>query len=286
MTGPIVVGVDGSPSALEAVSWAGAEAVLREAPLRIAYAALRWNADMPFIPQPPSWDENARAAALRMLRQAAGHARAGCSRLEVTTEILDGGAGDALVAAAREARLLVVGNRGRGGFAELLLGSVSRAVISRAPCPVAVVRRSDTGGRGDIVVGVTGGPDQEPVLEFAFREAGLRGVSLRALHAWRHPSRTIPWDERPLVYDVEEVGREEERLVAAALAGWRERFPDVRVTWRVVHEHPARALAAASAETDLVIIGAHTGPGGLPGLGATAHAVVHHARAPVVVVRR
>lgn len=279
------MGVDGSTPSLQAAGWAGREAELRGAPLRIVYVTLRWPYYVPLVPQPASWGAEAEAAARTVLDQATIRARAGRPHLAVSAEIVDGAAAEALVAAAEGAQLIVVGNRGRGGFAELLLGSVSRYLTARAPCPVAVVRQTEEDGRGEIAVGVTGHPDQDPVLEFAFREAQLRHAALRAVHAWTHPAPTGPGDIQPFVYDVDSVGAEEARLLAESIAGRRENFPDVTLTERVVQEHPAKALIEASAETDLVIIGAHTGMGARLGLGATAHAVLHHARAPVIVVR-
>ncbi|MFF5210106.1 universal stress protein [Streptosporangium sp. NPDC000396] len=285
MARPIVVGVDGSTPSVHAASWAGQEAALRGAPLRLVHAALRWAHDVPLAPQPLSWGAGAEAAAQEMLHQAAVHAQAGRPHLEVATEIVDGGAPEALVIAAEGAQLLVVGNRGRGGFAELLLGSVSRYVTARASCPVAVVRQPHAGERGEIVVGVIGQPGEEPVLDFAFREAALRRATLRAVHAWRHPATRAPGDIQPLVYDVKGVGEEEAHLLAEVLAGWREKFPDVTLIEHVVHEHAAKALIEASADADLVVIGAHGGARAPLGLGAIAHAVLHHSHVPVITVR-
>ncbi|MEO3873844.1 universal stress protein [Nonomuraea sp. B12E4] len=284
MAMPIVVGVDGSAPSLLAASWAGQEAAIRDAPLHIVHAAVHWSHSVPLVPQPPTWGSGAEAAAREMLHQAAIHAGAGRPRLSITTEIVDGGASETLVNAAEEAQLIVVGHRGRGGFAELLLGSVSRYVVARSPCPVAVIRQPHAGDRGEIVVGVTGRAGQEPLLDFAFREAASRSAALRAVHAWVHPAVREPGDMQPLLYDVEGVGEEESLLLAEAIAGWRERFPDVTLIQQVVHEHPAKALINASTNTDLVVVGAHTGARSLLGLGSTAHAVLHHSRAPVVVV--
>ncbi|MEU8246478.1 universal stress protein [Nonomuraea sp. NPDC048916] len=283
MTMPVVVGVDGSAPSLLAASWAGREAAVRDAPLHIVHAAVHWAYSVPLVPQPPAWGSDAEAAAREILRQAAVHAQAGRPHLAVTTEIVDGGAPEALVHAAEGAQLIVVGQRGRGGWAELLLGSVSRYVATRASCPVAVIRQPHTGERAEIVVGVTGRPGQEPLLDFAFREAALRSAVLRAVHAWVYPTAQGPGDMQPLVYDVEAVGEEEALLLAEAIAGWREKFPDVTLIQHVVHEHPAKALIDASTDTDLVVIGAHSGARALLGLGGTAHAVLHHSRAPVIV---
>ncbi|WP_432872981.1 universal stress protein [Microbispora rosea] len=285
MAEPIVVGVDGSTPSLQAAGWAAREAELRGAPLHIVYVTLRWPYYVPLVPQPARWGAEAEAAARAVIDRATVHARAGRPHLTVSAEIVDGGAEEALVAAARGAQLLVVGSRGRGGFAKLLLGSVSRYLTARAPCPVAVVRQPGAGDRGEIAVGVTGHPDQEPVLDFAFHEAALRHARLRAVHAWTHPVATGPGDMQPLVYDVDGIQAEEARLLAESVAGRREIFPDVTLTERVVREHPAKALIDASMETDLVVIGAHTGMSSWAGLGATAHAVLHHACAPVIVVR-
>ncbi|GLW98492.1 universal stress protein [Microtetraspora sp. NBRC 16547] len=285
MRDPIVVGVDGSQVSLEAAEWAGREAALRGAPVRIVHVTPQWAYHVPLAPQPSRWSPERAEAVEELLQRAANQVRAGHPDVRVTTEILDGGAGETLVANAEGAQLLVVGNRGRGGFAELLLGSVSRYVASRAPCPVVIVREPHEQRRGEIVAGITGLADQDAVLEFAFREAELRGAVLRVLHAWTHPTSTGPGDMLPIVYDVEAVGQEEETLLAEAVAGWRESRPDVRLVQQVVREHPAKALIEASAKHDLTIVGAHGGGRSLLGLGFVAHAVVHHARGPVAVVR-
>ncbi|MEU8108739.1 universal stress protein [Nonomuraea muscovyensis] len=286
MTEPIVVGFDGSAPSLHAVSWAGQEAVIRGAPLHMVHATERWTPDALLVPEPAGWEVEAEAAAREQLEQAANQVRAGRPGVPVTTVVVSSGAAEALLQTAEGAQLLVVGNRGRGGFAELLLGSVSRHVATRAPCPVAVVRQPQAGDFRVIVVGVTGLPGQEALLDFAFREAALRGATLRAVHAWTHPGTVTPWTVDPAVYDIEAVGQDEALLLSQILAGWREKYPDVDLVQHVVHAHPAKALAKASAEADLVVVGAsHGAARALLGLGGTAHAVLHHTRAPVVVVR-
>ncbi|GAA3507619.1 nucleotide-binding universal stress UspA family protein [Streptosporangium album] len=282
MTEPIVVGVDGSASSLQAVAWAAQEAVLRNAPLRIVHAALRWAYDVPLVPQPAHWGPAAEATSQELLRQAAEQAHADTPMVMVTTEIVDGAAAEAIAAAAETAQLIVVGSRGLGGFAGLLLGSVSRDLAARSPCPVVVVNWPRTGHGTEIVVGVTGHPDQGPVLEFAFGEAALRGLPLRAVHAWTHPAVRAPGDMQPLVLDIESVGQEEARLLAESISGWREKFPDVPLIEHVAHEHPAKALIDASEAAELVVVGA---PGWARIFGSTVHALLHHAHAPVVVVR-
>ncbi|WP_326822838.1 universal stress protein [Streptosporangium sp. NBC_01756] len=281
MADPIVVGVDGSASSLRAVAWAAREARLRGAPLRIVHVALRWAYDVPLVPQPENWGPEREAAAQELLRQAAKRARADAPAVTVTTEILDGAAAEAIAATAESAQLIVVGSRGRGGFAGLLLGSVSGALAARSPCPVVIVGRPQAGHGAEIVVGVTGHPDQDPVVRFAFEEAVLRRLPLRAVHAWTHPAVRGPGDMQPLVYDVEGIGQEEARLLAESLAGWRERFPDVTLAEHVKHEHPSKALSNASVSAALVVVGA---PGRASFFGSTIHFLLHHTQAPVAVI--
>ncbi|GAA3191941.1 universal stress protein [Nonomuraea roseoviolacea] len=290
MTEPIVVGFDGSQSSQQALAWAEQEAAVRDAPLRVLHAMARWSPDVLLVPEPSGWEIEADKAAREQLTQVAAEIRSRRPRLEVTTDVVGDRPGDALVHASEAAQLVVVGNRGRGGFAELLLGSVSRHVATRAPRPVAVVREKPAGEPiaryGVVVVGVSGLAGEDGVLEYAFREAVLRGSVLRAVHAWTHPGTVEPWTVEPVVFDTEATGRDEAQRLAGFLVRTAERFPDVELSAQVVRGHPGKALAAASAEADVVIVGAaHGATGALLGLGGTAHAILHHARAPVIVVR-
>ena len=147
-TGPIVVGVDGSSAGAQAVNFAFAEAALRGVDLVALHAWTTWNA-----PMPPPQDEalpyaNPREALAsqegRLLSEAlAGHQES-YPGVSVKRELVHGGTREILIEASRTAQLLVVGARGRGGFAGLLLGSVSQAMLHHAHCPVAVVRSPDT----------------------------------------------------------------------------------------------------------------------------------------------
>lgn len=174
----IVVGVDGSPASKAALGFALEEARLRQAGLTVVHVyrsspqAEAWHSDASevgvYVPlgygrtQPSPPDEASRRAAMRRreedyrreqsrIEAEAGHARAlidamlgefaGAAAVEVTPRaIADAHAAEALVDAAADAQLLVVGSRGRGGFAGLLLGSVSQQCVTHARCPVVVVR--------------------------------------------------------------------------------------------------------------------------------------------------
>ena len=139
MTSPIVaVGVDSSQTALDACRWAAREAALRHATLRIVHA---WS--YPYIAAPLAAsvvsDEEMQAAAREVAEEAAAEVRSSNPELEIEIETAAGPATAVLVAASKEADLLVVGSRGLGGFAELALGSVSHYCVHHAHCPVVVV---------------------------------------------------------------------------------------------------------------------------------------------------
>jgi nucleotide-binding universal stress UspA family protein len=145
----IVVGVDGSPGGLEALRWALMEASLRGAALRVVHAWMVPLIDA--LPEPwaigsrplgPSDDEvheHLEAAARSVLDASLAEASSMAPGLEIHGELVEARPAAALLAAAEDADLLVVGSRGRGGFAALLLGSVSAQCVHHAPCPVVVV---------------------------------------------------------------------------------------------------------------------------------------------------
>lgn len=140
--GRIVVGFDGSEHAKQALDWAIGEAVLRQAQLDVVFA---WQA--PVVVSPiglpgPALDlTEFEKEAEQLLDHEVDAAleRAAQRPLEVRRLTIPGGAAHALLELAKDADLLVVGGRGHGGFAALLLGSVSQQVVHHAPCPVAVI---------------------------------------------------------------------------------------------------------------------------------------------------
>ncbi|RNL73685.1 universal stress protein [Streptomyces sp. I6] len=145
--GHIVLGVDGSTAGEEAVDFAFAEAELRKAPLVALHAWTTWNAPVP-APEDPSMPyANPRGALAGEEERLLSEALAGCQErypgVVVEHRAVHGATRTALIEASRSAQLVVTGARGRGGFAGLLLGSVSQALLHHAHCPVAVVRGAD-----------------------------------------------------------------------------------------------------------------------------------------------
>ncbi len=204
----------------------------------------------------------------------------------MTAEVVDGSASSVLLAEARDAALVVLGNRGLGGFAGLLLGSVAVQVSAHADGPVLVVR-GESRADGPVVVGVDGSELSQEAVRFAFEEAAWRGTELVAVHAWLYPTPVGPGDILPLVYDLDAFRDEEERVLAEAVAGWSERYPEVPVRRRLVRGSPGRALVEESRTAQLVVVGAR-GRGALGGLllGSVSHAVLHHAHCPLAIVRK
>ncbi|GAB2484179.1 universal stress protein [Nocardiopsis aegyptia] len=150
-TGRVLVGVDGSETARTAAEWAFATAEVRGAALRAV--TVRGRARWRFgALEEPSWtrsdEENrteeaaAEEEARRTLAEAIGPARTRRPGVRVEEVVRSGHPVEVLCASAEDCDLMVVGSHGRGGFAGMLLGSVSRNVISHSPCPVAVVRAS------------------------------------------------------------------------------------------------------------------------------------------------
>jgi nucleotide-binding universal stress UspA family protein len=286
---PIVVGVDGSEESRHALDWAADEAVRRDVPLRIVHGWMWMPYGVAGVPM-VSEDRHQLAVAEDMLDEAGARVRERAPQLEFTTKLDHRVAAPLLIDESKQAQLVVVGSRGHGGFVGLLLGSVSLVVAAQALCPVVVVRKlpdraGEPGGRPEILLGVDGRKPSPGALEFAFDEATRRRVRLRALHAWTHPLPRGIGAALPLVWDPREVAHEEAQVLGQALTGWTEKYPTVEVVEQVSPDQAGKALVAASAEADLLVVGAHRRHGviGLA-LGPVNHAVLHHARCPVAIV--
>jgi nucleotide-binding universal stress UspA family protein len=135
--GLIVVGVDGSENSRQALRWALEEARLRQARVRVVHAWWMYPMLADEMEEPHLTDD-ASGAVQKFVAETLGEQ----DDVEVEAVAVQGQqASAALVDAAKDAELLVVGSRGAGGFSSLLLGSVSQQCAQHAPCPVAIVRR-------------------------------------------------------------------------------------------------------------------------------------------------
>lgn len=283
----IVVGVDGSTQAAEAVAWADREAQLRQASLTavLAWGLLSQYSTDPAAKFDPEYNEHkARQALDAYLEQALEPARAAAVERRPVCDLPV----RALLDEADDAELLVVSSRGRGGFAGLLLGSVSSHLLSHASGPLAIVRPVDRSGRRDgderIVVGSDGSPAAESALRWAAEEARLRGATLVIVHAWHLPYATgYPFADMT----IDPTGMESDaRLVLDAAATVVAGLGLTAPVETVLHLGDAAAGVLDTARSaDLIVTGSR-GLGGFKGmlLGSVTHHLAHHAPCPLVIV--
>ncbi len=295
---PIVVGADGSEQSSRAVEWAAREAVRRKAPLRIVSVSVMPSRMRPQDATPATVADILHKISARTLAAALARAREVAPGLLVDADLVTGAPAPALTASASGASMLVVGARGAGGFSAMVLGSVSRYVAQHAPCPVVVAHEDSVAVHREVVVGVGDPAEAADSLGFAFEEASMRGALLMAVHALaRHPVPAPLGDEDlklaswvPGVPSADEARELPDEAAAAAelaqaLAGWQDKYPEVRVSQDIVRGHPGRVLASYSARADLVVIGRHGGHGsGVAGVGSIQHPVLNHAHGPIAIV--
>ncbi|MFC0506213.1 universal stress protein [Micromonospora costi] len=281
MNRPVVVGVDGSPASLAAADEAAREAVLRDRPLHLVHGYLHpLGYGVPINPYDlgvPAPTEAART----MLDHTAGDLVDRWPGLRVEVRQVRGGPGATLVEESHRAELVVVGSRGLGGFAGLLLGSVSTQVAAHARCPVLVVRPADQPVRtdGPVVVGVDGSEAAELAVGYGADEAVRRRGELVLVHV---APEEIGRGEASVIVPP---GDDPDALLGTAVAAARGSRPGLTVTGRAIRAaSPAPALIEASGEAALVVVGTR-GRGGFTGmlLGSVSQALVQHARCPVLV---
>ncbi len=282
---PVVVGVDGSDSALEAVRWAATEADRRGAPLRLV-TAFSWKSDRGH----PGLAEHYREELLERARQhllvdAVTAAERAVPGLAISSEVIVGFPIGTLFDESGRARLLVLGSRGLGGVTGLLVGSVAVALSAHAACPVVVVRGDDQDpfSPRPVVVGVDSSTSSEAALGFAFEAAAARKVPLVAVHAWVDKALD---PQLVAVTGWVAVDDDHRAILLARIGSWVEKYPDVPVVRRLVQDGAAQALVEQSRNAQLVVVGAR-GRGNLAGLvlGSVSHAALHRSHCPVAVVR-
>jgi nucleotide-binding universal stress UspA family protein len=276
-TMPIVACVDGSEESLRAAEWAAREAQRRRAPLRLVSAAAMPPRMRAHGGIPQTVADELTGESVRALSAAVSRAEEVSSRLLIDASVLTGPPAVTVTASGSGALMLVVGARGAGGFAAMLLGSVSRYAAMHATCPVIVVREETGAVHREIVVGIRDPLDTSASLGFAFDEADARGAALVAVHSWHW----LPAAARQPA-DSWRLAAEAETNLAEALAPWRDKYPGVTVRCDVVHDHPGHVLASYTGRADLVVIGGQRDGG----VGGIQHALLNHAHGPVAIVPR
>ncbi|GAB4050764.1 universal stress protein [Catellatospora paridis] len=279
----VAVGVDGSAAALAAVLEATREAAWRGCGLRIVHAFIWPLMHVETRASEAVPEGGLRHDAERILAEATAAAKAANGRVEVTADLVTGGPAGVLLAAARAARLLVLGDRGLGGFTGLLLGSVAVEVTAHCTTPVLVVRGE--GRPGPIVLGVDDSPGSAAAVREAFTEARQRDAELLAVRVWYDAATTLSYSV-PALYDADAARSAEQHELDAALDAEQKRHPNVRVHTQLVTGRAGRELVRLSEQAQLMVVGAR-GRGGFTGLllGSVSQQLLHHAACPVLVVR-
>ncbi|MGX1372661.1 nucleotide-binding universal stress UspA family protein [Streptomyces canus] len=282
----ITVGLDGSPESLAAARWAADEAESRGLTLRLLHA---W----PLLaPQPAHGtaevDQNYWSK--RLVHTAQKELQARHPGLTVLGNLVPEDAQEALIKAASESEMLVLGSRGMETVESYFMGDISMPVVARAERPVVLVRAEPTAEgppsatAAPVVVALQLHDSAEELLDFAFHTAAARGVPLLAVHGRSVPlhART-PWGADHEV--AEEMTREAHKELRGALRPWHEKYPQVEVADSVRLASPAKAVVQASEGAALLVVGRHAHRHGVtPHLSHVAHAALHHARCPVAVV--
>ncbi|MEU4112346.1 MULTISPECIES: universal stress protein [unclassified Streptomyces] len=289
---PVIAAVDGSEDSLRALDWALQAARRRVAPLRVMhvrqYAA--WGEADIIVADPP--DESGDPVLDEVRARLAD--RADLPTVEYVA--VEGVPGAVLPELGADAQLLVLGSRGRGGFASLLLGSNSLAAARDASCPVVVVPRPGREVHAEpperpgprVVVGLHVDSPDDGVLGFAFAEAALLGARLQVIAAYPWPVQTWSAPGQLVPPPIDQIAVESETRVLAEgfLDPLRAQFPDVEAEAEALPGDAAGHLVALSAGADLVVVGRHRRRLLVPArmLGSVTQAVLLHAASPVAVI--
>lgn len=280
MNRTIVIGYDGSTGAGTALEWGLKLARRRQAPVRIVHA---FEPSMYAISLSGGY-----AAGVADLRTATesevvavgDRARALYPDLEVSGVLEVDNPGRLLVEMSQHADTIVL------GFHTKLTGSTTMYVASHAWCTVVAVPPGHVSAGSGVVVGLDGSDQSEAALAYAFQQASELRQPLVAVHAWFDPvTVSVLGAAMPLVYDPVGYSHDQEILLAESLAGWSEKYPDVPVKRRVMHDHAVTALVDAAAGAHLIVVGCR-GRGAVASilLGSVSRGVLHLANTPVAVV--
>ena len=287
----VVVGYDRTLPGERALGVATREASRRGGSLAVL-TAYHWLT--PPEPDAPAFAEagaDVESAARKSAEQIAEHGADRVRELRpdvpVEAHAVAGYAGKVLAEAGHGADLLVVGNRGGGGFEGLMLGSTSMRTLAEACCPVIVVRGDAQDAHDRVVAAVDIDDPCDDVLDFAFAEASYRGAGLTVIHVWDEPWILAYGQQDPgIADDIAAIEREREDRLAALIRAARQRHPGTPAFHQVATGPAATILVEASQRADLLVTGARRHGEGRHGmrLGPVTQILLHHAECPVAVV--
>ena len=265
----VLVGIDGSEQALAAVRAAAADAARRDVRLHIIHAFIWSSLHVNVGPVAPDLPGTGlRHQAEDLLAEAAVEAAKTAPQISVSTHLIDGAATPVLLEESDPATLLVLGDRGLGGFSGLIIGSVAVHAAAHARSPILVVRGAEPAA-GPVVVGVDGSEQSRLAIGFAFEESAQRGAELIALHV----SKDL---------DAQGAGQ----TLTKALSGWHQKYPAVVVKPELVRGDPRHELVERSKSAQLMVLGA-SGRDTFKGLllGSVSQNLLYHSNCPIAVIR-
>jgi len=277
----IVVGVDTSDNAARAAVWAVREAADRGLALHLVYAL-----DLPgtagMVLEPPEYGRKQHQAGAALLAAITGKVRELRPNVVVTSEVSELSPARTLVALSQDAELVVTGTRGHGGFAGMLLGSVSMKLAAHSHCPVIVVRGEQPNDPLDeIVLGVESGEHEAPI-RFAFEAAVAHGAALRVVRAWNPANLDRDLYLAGVLADRNRAFADD---VADLLKGVREDYPGIQVAISIVRGNAVPALINEASGARMLVVGARRAQGPLSvGAGYVVQGLLAHSGTPVAVV--
>ncbi|WP_405686933.1 universal stress protein [Streptomyces sp. NBC_00057] len=285
---PVVVGVDGSQGSLRALDWAAAEAARSGLPLRVVHASL-WERYEGIRPASDTERPTEQVLAEHLVAAAQERAQRLGPEVRAVASVQPEDPVAALVRESHEAALVVLGSRGRGRIAGMLLGSVSLSLAGRSHCPVVVVQATAPGippKSGRVVVGIGDAAGPSAAAAFALAQAASRHGELIAVRAWRRPAHEAM--THPLLSGSQASAHHqqaEEHLEEVLAVLDRTGSSDVTIHRSVVQGPTHQELIEAAAGAELLVVGARR-TGGWHGfhLGPVNHAMLHYAPCPVAVV--
>ena len=279
----LLVGHDGSAAAMRGLEWAAIEAEARGLGLTVLQS---WT---DAVAGGPGWIDqlgDPRGAEWRAKVELDRAVTAITERhpaLTIDSRVVGDAPRDALLRAAGEAAMVVVGARGRGGFARLLLGSVSEWVAGHADTTVVIVR-GDSERRGEVLVGVDGSESSRAALRWAAETARVHQQPLHVVMAW---SYLLPEGEHgPEPFRADYTDADARRALAQIVTDELGVDPGVEVRQQACCGLSAATLLEQGDAASLIVVGAHGRSGRLASaLGSTTRQLLHHAPCPVAVVR-
>lgn len=273
----VVVGVDGSDVAHDALAYAADEAARRGSRLVVAHAF--------HSAQPRSVDSQVQPFDEILRQEVVATIAETHPGLDYQIVQRAADAADLLVGLAGEADLLVVGTHRAGRLRGFVLGSVSQRVAAQATCTVVTLSGAPVHPEGPVVLGASASPGGTAALHFACREARLRGRPVRIVRSVTTEDRALFAERTALALSLDALHEAAQSQLDTLVREARAVYPDVMVDGEVHELDPFVALLDAADEASLLVIGSRRTPNPtLPHLGPVAAWLLHQATCPLAVV--